>query len=509
MNRHTQTLAFAGRLAAATAQGAMPRQGRQTTRRTARLTGLLLLAAALGGCATPPPPGQAASLLEAQALQVPAAGAASPAATRPWPRQDWWLALADPQLNALIDDALAHGLDPAVADARLRQAHALAGVEQSSRAPQVSASLGWQGERQSSRAVAPDQGGGRFSRQWQAGLQLDWTPDLWGGRHAAWTAALGRLRAAEVSAQDARMQLSVAVAQAYMQLAYAHVQGDIAQAEQERVAEVQRLTLQRIGSGLGTQAQLRQTESDMASAARQRLTAQRLVSMAQSTLSVLLGQGPSRGAAISRPPWPAAAPLVAPSWLPLDLLSRRPDVVAARWQVEAARQHVASARAAFLPNLNLAALVGVASTPWNELLRSGAGMGQISPALNLPLFDGGQRKAGLALQEARYDEAVAHYNQTLVRAVNEVADQVLAQRSLAEQLAQQQRARDAASEAWQLAEQRYRAGVGSYLDALSVRQQLLIAEQALAALQAQRIQDGLQLVKALGGGFQAEGEPRL
>lgn len=506
MNRHTL-------IPAAPWPRPVARRHRPRAGKLGGLAALAWLAAALAGCATPPAPGQSLSLVDAGQIETGAAStpvsAAAASTASPWPRQDWWLTLGDAQLNALIDDALAHGLDPAVADARLRQARALAGVEEAGMAPQLSANAGWQGERRSSRAVPASQGGGHFSHQWQAGLRLDWTPDLWGARRAAWTAALGQLRAAEVSAQEARIQLTVAVAQAYMQLAYAHVQGDIAQAEQERVAEVQRLTLQRIGSGLGTQAQLRQTESDMASAARQRLTAQRLVSMAQSTLSVLLGQGPSRGAAISRPPWPAAAPLVAPSWLPLDLLSRRPDVVAARWQVEAARQHVASARAAFLPNLNLAALVGVASTPWNELLRSGAGMGQISPALNLPLFDGGQRKAGLALQEARYDEAVAHYNQTLVRAVNEVADQVLAQRSLAEQLAQQQRARDAASEAWQLAEQRYRAGVGSYLDALSVRQQLLIAEQALAALQAQRIQDGLHLVKALGGGFQVEGEPRL
>ena len=239
------------------------------------------------------------------------------------------------------------------------------------------------------------------------------------------------------------------------------------------------------------------------------LMAERLVSTAQTSLSILLGQGPARGAAISRPSWPTTAPLGAPAWLPLDLLSRRPDIVAARWQVEAASQQVGAARTAFLPNLNLAALVGVAATQWSDLLRGGSGMARLAPALNLPLFDGGRRQAGLAVQEARYDEAVAHYNQTLVRAVNEVADQVQAQRSLAEQLEQQQRARDAAREAWELAEQRYTAGVGSYLDALSVRQQLLQAEQRLAALQAQRIQDGLLLVKALGGGFQVQSQPSL
>lgn len=497
MDHHTQTAAPGSASRKALGPGPLMTRGV-----------LALLIATLGGCATPAGPTQRLALMDAQQVQTAPATQADAAAS-PWPRQDWWRALADARLNELIDDALAHGLDPVVADARLRRARALAGVEQSGLAPQLSASLGWQGQRQSSRAVAPDEGGGSFSRQWQAGLRLDWSPDLWGARRAEWQAALGQLRAAEVSAQEARIRLTVAVAQAYVQLAYAHVQGDIAQAEQERVAEVQRLTRQRVSSGLGTQAQLRQTDSDMASAARQRLMAERLVGRAQSTLSVLLGQGPARGASIGRPAWPAGDALLAPNWLPLDLLSRRPDVVAARWQVESAQQHITAARAAFLPNLNLAALVGVAATPWNELLRSGAGMAQLTPALHLPLFDGGQRRAGLALQEAQYDEAVAHYNQTLVRAVNEVADQVRAQRSLAEQLEQQQRARDAASEAWQLAVHRYRAGVGSYLDALSVRQQLLLAEQGLAALQAQRLQDGLALVMALGGGFQAEGERGL
>ncbi len=469
---------------------------------------MLVLAAILGGCASTGPEAPRLALVDARQLKLAEAPAQAVSAHSPWPRQDWWLALGDEQLNTLMAEALASGLDPLVADARLRQARAMAGIDEAAMSPQLDARLSWQGARQSSQAVAASQGGGQFKRKWAGSLGLDWTPDLWGGRRVAWTAALGAVRAAEVSAQDARIQLTVAVAQAYMQLAYAHVQGDIARAEQERVAEVHRLTQQRVSSGLGTQAQLRQTDSDIASAAQQGLMADRLIAMAQASLSVLLGKGPDRGAAIARPSLPSGTLVAAPEWLPLELLSRRADVVAARWQVESAMQHIQSARTAFLPNLNLAALVGVAATQWSDLLRRGAGFYEIAPALGLPVFDAGRRSAELALQEARYDEAVAHYNQTVVRAVNEVADQVQAQRSLAAQLEQQQRAREAAHDAWQMAEQRYKAGVGSYLDALSVRQQLLQTEQRLAALQAQRIQDGLQLVRALGGGFRAQEQQR-
>jgi outer membrane protein TolC len=110
--------------------------------------------------------------------------------------------------------------------------------------------------------------------------------------------------------------------------------------------------------------------------------------------------------------------------------------------------------------------------------------------------------AELAGKDAAYDLAAAQYNQTLVAALNQVADEFSALQSLDAQIAAQQRARDAASAAWDLARQRYQAGIGSYLEALSVRQQLLAAERGSAALAAQRVDMSLQLIQALGGGYQ-------
>jgi outer membrane protein TolC len=129
---------------------------------------------------------------------------------------------------------------------------------------------------------------------------------------------------------------------------------------------------------------------------------------------------------------------------------------------------------------------------------------QLGPSLSLPIFDGGRLRANLSTKDAQYDLAVAQYNQTLVGAVNEVADDVSATQSLQRQLAAQQRAQAAARQAWDLALQRYQAGVGSYLEALSVRQQLLAADRGVAALQAQQVDRSIQLIQALGGGYQPQ-----
>jgi outer membrane protein TolC len=134
---------------------------------------------------------------------------------------------------------------------------------------------------------------------------------------------------------------------------------------------------------------------------------------------------------------------------------------------------------------------------------------EVAPAISLPLFDGGRRRANLNSKDANYDLAVAQYNKTLVSAINEVADDYDAVASLQTQIAAQQRALDAANDAWTLSEQRYKAGIGNYLEALSVRQELLAAEQRMAALHAQQSDLNVQLIQALGGGFVPQASAEL
>jgi NodT family efflux transporter outer membrane factor (OMF) lipoprotein len=216
---------------------------------------------------------------------------------------------------------------------------------------------------------------------------------------------------------------------------------------------------------------------------------------------VLLGKGPDRGLTIGRPQLLPPGVLAVPSDLPVELLGHRADLVAARWRVEAADKSIDAAKTQFLPNVNITAIAGLVAAGGGNLFQAKSRFYAVSPAISLPIFDGGRRRADLNGKDAQYDLAVAQYNDTLVRAVNEVCDDNDALSSLQVQIDAQQRAFDAANDAWKLAEQRYKAGIGSYLEALSVRQELLIAQDRMATLHAEQADYYVQIIQALGGGY--------
>jgi NodT family efflux transporter outer membrane factor (OMF) lipoprotein len=193
----------------------------------------------------------------------------------------------------------------------------------------------------------------------------------------------------------------------------------------------------------------------------------------------------------------------------VELIGHRADLVAARWRVEAASKDIKSAKTEFLPNVNLGAMIGLVGLGGGNLFTMQNRFYEVAPAISLPIFDGGRRRANLSGKDAQYDVAVAQYNQTLVSAVNEISDDYDALNSVKQQIDAQQRAVDAASDAWKLSEQRYKSGIGSYLEALSVRQELLAAEQRMATLHAQQTDLNVQLIQALGGGFRPQADAQL
>ncbi|AND70314.1 hypothetical protein ATSB10_28600 [Dyella thiooxydans] len=420
------------------------------------------------------------------------------AAEATWPSQDWWTSLGDPQLDALIAEALRDNPGLAVADARAREAQTAVVDANAARGPSVNAGAAISG----ARLPASVPIGGHFLKAEYGYASFNWGLDLWGGKKAAWEAAVGAARAADVESRAARIELSANVARAYARLGYAFAQKDVADAEYQRASEARKLTAQRVAAGIDSQLQLKQGDAEVAQAQRQQAVADRAVDAARSALSVLLGKGPDRGLSIDRPAVLQPAAVAVPANLPANLIGHRPDLVAARWRVEAAQKQIKAAKTEFLPNVSIGAMAGLLATGGHNLFELPARFYQFGPSLSLPIFDGGRLRANLDRQDAAYDMAVAQYNQTLVGAVNEVADDLSALDSLRTQIDAQQRALDAARDAWQLAEQRYKAGVGSYLEALSVRQQLLQAEQGMAALKAQQVDTSVQLLAALGGGYQ-------
>jgi NodT family efflux transporter outer membrane factor (OMF) lipoprotein len=239
----------------------------------------------------------------------------------------------------------------------------------------------------------------------------------------------------------------------------------------------------------------------MASAEQQAQAAQQQIDLARTALAALLGQGPDRGLDIARPTVLQAPTPAVPQVLPSELLGHRPDVVAARWRVEAASRGIDASKASFKPSINLSAIVGLASGGLSDLFSSDALLGLGGPAISLPIFDGGRLRGHLDASDADYDLAVANYNQSLVGALHEVTDALQTARSLDQQIETTQRALAAAKSAWDLAQTRYRAGLGTQLDVLAAQRPLLQLDQQIAALQAQRLNAGIDLDRALGGGL--------
>ena len=257
-------------------------------------------------------------------------------------------------------------------------------------------------------------------------------------------------------------------------------------------------------AGIDSDYQLQQTESLQASSQEQAINAEKQLASARIALAVLLGKGPDRANEIARPKVLQPAAVQLPSTLPAELLGRRPDLVAARWRVEAASKDIVASKTRFYPNLNLRAAAGTQSILGDALFGGPSRFWNIAPTVSLPIFDGGRLRANLDARDADYDLAVAQYNKSLVKALGDVSDSIVQVRSLNRQIDASQHAADVAKRSFDTVSQRYGAGIGNYVDVLTIEQQLLQAQQQLASLNAERIDQSIQLMQALGGGFQDE-----
>ena len=326
-----------------------------------------------------------------------------------WPAADWWTRFGDPQLDRLIEEALAGNPGMAGARARIERARALAANYGAALEPQAGAGASIVRQRYSGNGIFPPPIAGSWHTQTDIAASVSYDFDLWGRNRAAYDAALGLARAAEVDAHAARLVLATGVARAYAQLARSFEQRELAQAVLKQRESLFDLTRQRVAAGLDSDLDLKQAEGSMP-AARQRIAQlDEEIALGRNLLAALAGQGPDRGLAITRPHL-RAQPVALPTVLPADLLGRRPDVVAQRWRVESARRDIDAAKGQFYPNINLNALIGLQSIHLSKLLSAQSENPSFGPALRLPLFDGGRLRANLAAKDADYDLAVGQYN---------------------------------------------------------------------------------------------------
>lgn len=470
--------------------------------RALRLIPLVVAATAvLAGCASTHGLAPESSLRDPKSVAAAQALRDVAVSNAAWPAADWWKSLNDPQLDALMDEALADSPTLRIAAARTRKALAAAQAAHAARLPRVDASASSTRERLSQNGIVPPPLGGSVQTFNQLEATLGWEVDFWGRNREASEAAFGTARATEVDQHAARLALSTSVARTYVQLQRAYLQRDVAQRTLAEREQLYALTRDRNAAGLDSRLELKQAESALPATREQIVQWNERIALAGDELAALLGAGPDRGLAIGRPSASALAAAALPSVLPAELLGRRPDLVAQRWRIEAARHDIASAKAEFYPNVNLVAFVGLQSLGGAAFLNAASRTFGAGPAVTLPIFDGGRLRANLSDKDADYDIAVEQYNQSIADAMREVVDQVVSFRSLEEQRREHEHALATAREAYDLALLRYREGIGNYLQVLSAEQPLLAQQAIDADLQARGLDLSINLVHALGGGY--------
>ncbi|HET7267241.1 MAG TPA: efflux transporter outer membrane subunit [Oleiagrimonas sp.] len=464
-----------------------------------RLPMACALAAVIAGCASvpdklPPPTLKA---------RVPLAGLPT-SAHAGWPDPQWWKRYHDPQLDRLVHMALANSPNLAVARSRVQQAVQRARVVAAQSGLSVGASAQVSRKRMSEHGLIPSKFlGFTWYNQADLGVQLQYSFDWWGKHQAAVEAAIGQARAAQAQRSAAALALQSLIArqwfgwladQARLKLASERVTA------QQKLVHIARV---RTDAGLESADKVHQARAALA-AARQQQTAFKVSARTRrASLAALLGRAPAQLPALKAHPLPEPHASL-PDDAGIDLIARRPDIAASRWQVQAALRQTDVARAQFLPDISIKALAGLSSIDLGKLFETGSRTFALTPALHLPIFEGGLLQANYGMSTARLDAAIAQYNATLVDAAREVSTQVLAIQRLARQREQQRARVQANVRIASTARARHAQGLTSARPALAARKRLLTQRDAAVALKAQALTAGVGLIQALGGGYRSD-----
>jgi NodT family efflux transporter outer membrane factor (OMF) lipoprotein len=448
----------------------------------------------LAGCAS------SAGIAPVATTVAPATVGLDTQAATPELAADWWKAFGDVRMSELVEKALAGNPSLKVAQARLVRAQAAVSGVESKDGPHVGLKADASRQHFSANGIYPPPlGGGNWTIA-NAQLEGSWEFDFFGRNRAAIEAAVGSERAVRADLQASRVLLASNVARGYVQLARLIAQREVATRSLKQRDDMLALIKQRVQGGLDTNVELRQGEGALPETRQQIEQLDEQITLTRHALAALTAQAPNSLDTLS-PALQAVSAVPVPGAVPADLLGRRADISAARWRVEAATSDAKSAKAAFYPNINLTAFVGLSSLGLDNLVKSGSRQYGIGPALTLPIFDQGALRANLRGKTADIDAAVESYNSAVIDAVHDVADQLSSIQSIARQQAEQERAQASVESAYDLATQRYKAGLGTYLTVLNAESSVLAQRRLAADLKARALDSQVALIRALGGGY--------
>ena len=407
----------------------------------------------------------------------------------------WLDLLRDSTLARLVTTAVQHNRDLALAEARIREYRAAAGVARAPLFPTVALN-GSASTNQIALGAFPPVA----YKAWRVTADAAWELDFWGRTRRGLQAAGADLDAQRAAAQATVLSLVSDVASGYLQL----LELDQERATAEGTLASRRVTLdlaqQRYARGVISELDVRRFEAEVAVPAVRLAQVERLRAVQEHALSVLLGQAPTaipRGGSLVG----AARAVEVPDSLPSTLLERRPDVLEAEHAYAAATARIGVADAARLPTLTITGSSGSQATEAGKLFASQTSIYQLQAGVSIPLFAGGRLVNQARVARARAEEARARYEQTALTALREAGDALAGARAARDQVAAQETQARALRRALELADMRYQRGVASYLEVLDAQRGLFDAELALSQAQLSQLTAAVQLYKALGGSW--------
>jgi outer membrane protein, multidrug efflux system len=443
---------------------------------------------------------------ERPALPLPESYSAAAPAEAALPDR-WWTLFGDPALDRLVTEALAANQDLAAAAARVEEARALAGIARADRFPEVTGTATGSRTRLSKETLnlPPEVVIPLEIDRYRAAVNVSYELDFWGRLRRLAEAARAELLASEEGRRNVELALVSEVAAAYFDLlAFDHQLGIVRDTLGSRGESV-RLQRLRFEHGTISELDLAQAEAELAATEATVPALERAVRQTEDRLAVLLGRiggTVERGGALS-----GVAPPEVPVGLPSALLARRPDVVAAEQRLAAANARIGAARAAYFPSISLTGYAGSESAELSSLFASGTGVWQAALGLVEPIFNAGRTRRQVEAARARERQALAAYTKAVQSAFAEVEDALVARRTGAEERAVLARQVEALSRARRLAGLRYEAGESSYLEVLDAERSLFRAELELSRAQRDELEATVDLMKALGGGWEPTPSP--
>ncbi|WP_170112680.1 efflux transporter outer membrane subunit [Sphingomonas fennica] len=432
--------------------------------------------------------------------------ASLPGGDQQWPKTDWWRDFGDPQLDQLIAEGIANSPLMAEAEARVALARAQAISARAALLPRVDTLGAVQDTRISQNIELPTSGG--WSWLGSALLSGSFEIDFWGKNRAALRVATSQTRAAQADIAAARLMLTVQIASAYADFARLEANRSLAAAALRTRTEARDLVAVRIRAGTAPAQAMDQAESGVQSATAQLRSVDEAIMLVRHMIAALAGSGPDRGDRIASPALIHRRSPDLPNDLPLELVGRKPELVAARWRAEAAAQQIHEARTAYYPNVNLLGVFGVVSLGLDRLFTDGSQLGTVGPAVSVPVFEGGRLAAGYRGARAEYDLAVASYREVLLQSLKDAADAVTSLKALPNEAQAADAAEAKAQNAYALTKLRYEGGLADF-DAVLISENALIAARDEATmLRLRGFQLDITLARALGGGFSGRAPTR-